>query len=633
MQKFLTVLVVLVFATILHAQTSSFTYQGRLTDSGTAANGTYDMQFKLFDNANNQIGSTITNTTVSVSNGVFAVQLDYGSSAFPGADRFLEIGVRPSGSSDPYVILSPRQQLTSTPYAIRSATADTATNATQLNGTAANQYVLTNDPRLTDARTPLPGSNDYIRNLLNGQQAANLSISGDGKFGGTVSGVSIDASVSYKLNHSRVLFAVLANTFVGYESGISNSDQASQNTFVGFQAGRANVEGQQNTFVGSGAGKSSTVGETNSFFGSLAGTLNTVGNSNSFFGSSAGVSNKEGESNAFFGSLSGHDNTDGGGNSFFGEESGFRNNHGLFNSSFGYQAGFSTTTGGSNSFFGTKSGISSITGSNNAFFGSLSGNANTSGSQNTAIGSKAEFGAANLINATAIGANAQVNQSNSLVLGSINGVNDATSDTKVGIGTTTPSEKLTVKTATGNYGFIHTDGAITVGSFVGGSGNGGYIGTKSNHPLHFFVNNGAAAVTLDTTGVLRLATLGAGGVTQLCRNPLNQISSCSSSLRYKTNIQPFSGGLSLIQRLRPITFDWKQGGMHDVGFGAEDVAAVEPLLVIHNEQGQVEGVKYDRISVALVNALQEQQEQIKRQQQEIELLKRIVLRRHKRSHN
>src|SRR5258706_3834055 len=100
------------------AQTSSFTYQGRFTDGGTAANGTYDMQFKLFDTAGNQIGQTITSNTVAVSSGVFTVQLDYGATAFPGTDRFLEIGVRLAGSGDPYTVLSPRQQLTSTPYAI-----------------------------------------------------------------------------------------------------------------------------------------------------------------------------------------------------------------------------------------------------------------------------------------------------------------------------------------------------------------------------------------------------------------------------------------------------------------------------------------------------------------------------------
>src|SRR5262245_30952929 len=160
---------------VVSAQTSAFTYQGRFTDGGTAANGTYDMQFKLFDGAGNQIGATITNPGVVVSNGVFTVQLDYGASAFPGADRFLELGVRLAGSGDAYTVLSPRQTLTSTPYAIRAASAtiaDTATNATQLNGIDASQFVKSNDSRLTDDRSPAAGSSNYIQNT-NSQQSAN----------------------------------------------------------------------------------------------------------------------------------------------------------------------------------------------------------------------------------------------------------------------------------------------------------------------------------------------------------------------------------------------------------------------------------------------------------------------------
>ncbi len=59
------------------AQTSGFTYQGRLTDGGTVANGNYDFQFALWDslNSGNQIGSTQGVNTVPVSNGVFTVSL------------------------------------------------------------------------------------------------------------------------------------------------------------------------------------------------------------------------------------------------------------------------------------------------------------------------------------------------------------------------------------------------------------------------------------------------------------------------------------------------------------------------------------------------------------------------------
>ncbi len=138
-------------------------------------------------------------------------------------------------------------------------------------------------------------------------------------------------------------------------------------------------------------------------------------------------------------------------------------------------------------------------------------------------------------------------------------------------------------------------------------------------------------MSIDTGGVVHVNTLGAAGSTTLCRNASNQISTCSSSLRYKKDLQPFSRGLALLSQLKPITFKWKTDNSPDLGFGAEDIAAVEPLLVTRNDKGEVEGVKYDRITAVLVNAVKEQQEQIKRQQDEIESLKRLVLRRHQRA--
>ena len=125
-------------------------------------------------------------------------------------------------------------------------------------------------------------------------------------------------------------------------------------------------------------------------------------------------------------------------------------------------------------------------------------------------------------------------------------------------------------------------------------------------------------------GNVSVTSLGSAGSTQLCRNVANFISSCSSSLRYKSNISSFQSGLDLIRRLKPITFDWRDGGMHDLGLGAEDVAAIEPLLVNYNARGEVEGVKYDRIGVVLVNAVKEQQTLIDAQRKQIEALTRVV---------
>jgi hypothetical protein len=130
--------VIAVFGVAAEAQTGIFTYQGRLTDGMVAASGTYEMQFSLFDSlaGPTQIGSTITNSTVLVTNGVFTVDLDF-SPATPfatGADRFLAIAVRKAADPPGFTLLTPRKQIMSAPYSIRSDSANTATTAGNVTG-------------------------------------------------------------------------------------------------------------------------------------------------------------------------------------------------------------------------------------------------------------------------------------------------------------------------------------------------------------------------------------------------------------------------------------------------------------------------------------------------------------------
>src|ERR1051325_6895772 len=114
----------------INAQTTAFTYQGSLKSGGTPAIGSYDIQFLLFATPDvgtgTQQGLTVTNPSVQVSAGIFTVLLDFGPDAFDGMARYVEIGVRPTDSKDPYTTLSPRQPITATPYSIRSMNASSA---------------------------------------------------------------------------------------------------------------------------------------------------------------------------------------------------------------------------------------------------------------------------------------------------------------------------------------------------------------------------------------------------------------------------------------------------------------------------------------------------------------------------
>jgi hypothetical protein len=110
---------------VVSAQSTAFTYQGQLTDSGAPANGLFDLRFTIYDalGGGNVAGGPVDAGGVSVTNGLFTVTVDFGSAPFTGGARWLEIGVRPGASTGAYSILASRQAITATPYAIRAAEA------------------------------------------------------------------------------------------------------------------------------------------------------------------------------------------------------------------------------------------------------------------------------------------------------------------------------------------------------------------------------------------------------------------------------------------------------------------------------------------------------------------------------
>ena len=604
------------------AQTTEFTYQGKLVDGGTAANASYDFEFRLF--ATDTGGSAIatqTRASVVVANGIFTVSLDFGGQ-FDGNPRWLEIALKPAGSANPLSVLAPRQPITSTPYSVRSlsaARADVATNSLQLGGVNANQYVLTTDARLTDARPPLPNSSNYIQNSAAQQSSSNFNISGNGAVGGnlTVGGSLslniVNAQTQFNLGGSRILSNTgNANLFAGIGAGQANTIGAS-NAFFGNSAGASNTSGNQNSLYGFFAGISNTTGNrssyfgyragqqgstnndnsffgyragnantanNNSFFGASAGDINTTGENNSFFGASAGPANTSGHDNAFFGYHAGLANTSGEFNAFFGADVGSGNTTGFGNSFFGNVTGDSNTTGGDNSFFGHRAGTANISGENNAFFGAVTGRSNTIGSGNSFFGSAA--------------GNDNIEGDYNSFFGDGAGLSNKTGakNTIIGAQADVTSTNLSYATAIGAGAVVSANNTIVLGRSAGQD-------------------------DVRVPGNLVVVQLGSAGSTSLCRNASNFIASCSSSLRYKTDVQPFNGGLNLVNRLRPISFSWRNGGMRDVGFGAEDVEKVEPLLVSYNDKGEIEGVKYAQLTTVLVNALKEQQAQIEAQQTQI----------------
>ncbi len=217
----------------LSAQSTAFTYQGRLNSAGNPANGLHDLRFTLYDSltGGSIVSGPITNSAVLVSNGLFTTTVDFGN-AFPGANRWLEIGVR-SGPAV-FSLLNPRQPIASTPYSIRAAgVVDGVITSSKLSsGVGANGQVLKMNG------TTLAWATD-----LNSGGTVNSVSAGAGLTGGpiTTSGsLSIDTAVVPRLGTANTFTA--SNIFNGVSS-FNNPSNRFVGGFVGNGAGLTNISG------------------------------------------------------------------------------------------------------------------------------------------------------------------------------------------------------------------------------------------------------------------------------------------------------------------------------------------------------------------------------------------------------
>jgi predicted RNA-binding Zn ribbon-like protein len=213
---FISALLCVVGVSEVFGQGTAFTYHGRLNDGASPASGSYDLTFKLFNALTSgvQAGATLTNSAASVNNGLFTVTLDFGSGVFDGNGRWLEIGVRTNGGGA-FTNLAPRQQITTTPYAMRALAASNLLGTlpvAQLTGTVPLAQLPA--PVVTNNATGLNLGGAFSGNLSgNGGGVTNLNASQ--LTSGTVADARLSANVARLNGDMTFSGTITANGFNG----------------------------------------------------------------------------------------------------------------------------------------------------------------------------------------------------------------------------------------------------------------------------------------------------------------------------------------------------------------------------------------------------------------------------------
>jgi len=622
------------------AVTPAFTYQGELRTGGAPATASFDMEFRLYGAAagGSQIGPVVTRSAVAVSGGLFSVPLDFGPAQFAGDRQWLEIRIKPAGSGS-FETLSPRTEVTATPYALSAvnALANSVTGSSIVDGS-----VGTADINAAQVQRRVSGScpaGQYLR-VVN--ENGTVTCGTDANAGGTVTSIATGAGLTGGPITGSGTVAVAAGGIgttqinpAQVQRRVSGSCPAGQYVRVINEAGTVTCGTDETGSAGWGlTGNAGTnpgtnfIGTTDAqpfvvrtrnaqslriepstiLFGGAPITSNTIAGSSANAvtegvrgATIAGGGVPAGDSDPEFNSEGANRVTD-----HFGAVGGGFNNQagrlgtvggGTRNSAGGL---LSTVSGGERNDAG---GVVSTVGGGFRNLASADDSTVGGGARNTASGRYSVIGGG----------------SDNIASGVDSIVSGGFENCAGGNGSWAAGFRAKVRPATDPGGAV---GACSGLTYPGGGGDAGtfvwadsqnpeFVSTGSNQFLvraagGMAINSNApGGNALRVGGTLRLDLLGSAGVTTLCRNANMQIGSCSSSARYKEDIDELALGLDAALRLRAVGYRWKDGGGADVGFVAEEIATLDERLITRNAEGEIEGVKYDRLTAVLANAVQE----------------------------
>ena len=371
------------------------------------------------------------------------------------------------------------------------------------------------------------------------------------------------------------------------------------NVALGYQALYHDTSGNQNTATGYRALYSNTTGNKSTAYGSQALFSNISGSDNVATGFSTLYSNTTGNRNTGMGYRTltfnnGDDNTAIGWNALY------NNTTASFNTASGAQALFRNVAGEDNTANGWHALFSNASGDENTASGSLALSSNTTGASNTANGYEALVSNVMGVNNTAIGRDA--------LEGNIGGGGntatgvEALDNNSTGTFNTASGIDALSSNTTGDHNIALGDFAgvnLTTGSYnvdianqgVPGDGNTIRIGDSSNQFATFI----AGIYNVNEGGTILPVYINTDG--QLGTQPP------SSSRRFKKEIKPMDQVSEAILGLKPVTFQYKSdtAGTPQFGLIAEEVAEVNPDLVIRDANGEIYSVRYDAVNAMLIN--------------------------------
>ena len=283
------------------------------------------------------------------------------------------------------------------------------------------------------------------------------------------------------------------------------------------------------------------------------------------------------------------------------------------NTATGLRALFSDTNGGFNTATGVYSLFSNTSGFFNSATGAYSLANNTDGSGNTANGAQALY-------SNTTGAGNTANSSFALFHNTTGNNNTATGSQALQNNTTGAGN-----TAYGDSAlFNNTTGALNTALGLGaGSGV-----TTANNVIAIGTGGANVSNTCFIGNIFGVTTQNANAIPVLV-DSAGQLGTASSSRRFKKEIKPMDSASESILALKPVAFHYKSDKRETPQFGliAEEVAKVNPDLVVRDENGEIYTVRYDAVNAMLLNEflkehgkVQELEATVSNQQKQIEAL-------------